>query len=199
MSGMDPKNYPFWRIRKNQSRGWLPADDLFLMRVDANGAPSATGQSRMFGCRAGYVYEYDAPSVYTDADPTDTTVAFSMKIRRDGYDGYNDGVREFTKSNRHLFIRTTRVNGTLTATLYSDGGDRSGKALISPSGGSSFWGDGGDWGDGGNWTAGEFATTRGELAGKGKKFDLELDDEGDIASQFSLNSWSLTGFVDEEM
>jgi hypothetical protein len=155
----------------------------------------------MFGCRDGYIYEYDAPTVYTDEDPVAAQgyQAFSMKIRKDGYDGYQDGVREYTKSNRHIFLRTTRANGDITATLYADGGAQRNQQTLNPSGGSGFWGDGSDWGGGGLWTGGEFATTRAELATKGKKFDLEITDDGNIVSDFSINSWSLSGFVEEEM
>ena len=201
VSGQNPELYPYWRVRKNQIRGWVPCDDLFLVRVDSTGQPSVTGQSRIFGCRDGYVYEYDAPTVYTDEDPVAALgyQSFSMKIRKDGYDGYQDGVREYTKSNRHIFLRTTRANGDITATLYADGGAQHQSQTLNPHGGSGFWGDGSYWGGGGLWTGGEFATTRAELATKGKKFDLEIDDEGNIESDFSINSWSLSGFVEEEM
>ncbi len=199
LSGQDPRSYPYWRIRNNRSRDWVPCDDIFGAKLDSDGQPSSTGQTRMLGVRGGYVYEYDPATVYTDADPDDTTSTFAYKIRKDGYDGYEDGVREYSKSNRHLRLRTTRSSANIYATLYADGGERSGTQTISPAGNSSFWGDGGSWGDGGKWTAGEFATARGELVAKGKKFDMEITDQGEVTGGFSINSWALTGFVDEEM
>ena len=66
----------------------------------------------------------------------------------------------------------------------------------------SRWGteaEQGSWGDGGNWNAGEFKSVKGELGPKGKKFDLELSDNGTIVENFSINSWSLMGYVEDEI
>jgi len=202
MSGENDEFYPFWRIRKNEERGWLPCHHIFLARLGSGGEPASNGQMRMMGCRDGYVYEYDAPDIFTDADPSGNDVSFSWKIRKDGYDGVEDGSRVYTKSNRHIQVRSTSVSGIIYATLYTDGGALSSTTEIDPSTYLSYWGTDsvtGSWGDGGVWNAGEFVPIRGEVVGKGKKFDLELTDNGSIEEEFSINSFSLMGYVEDEI
>jgi hypothetical protein len=201
----DANRYPFWRIRDN-TISELHCSRVFPCRVDAaTGRPSVTGQTRCMSARDGFVYEMDAKDQFVD-DPSDVPIPFL--IRKDGYDGREDGVRENSKSIQRLHVRTNQSGGghRLYGRLITDGGQQA--SSISVDGtegipldtGLKIWStdtDDGTWGDGGAWNTGEFIVQRAGMHGVGKKFDLELFDDGNIRDEFQINSWSLTGMLEE--
>jgi hypothetical protein len=195
----DPtNNYPFWRVRNNDvSR--LQAERVFVCRVDpTTGRPSASGMNRAMAAAAGRVYEMDARSQWTD-DPNDTPIP--AWFRKDGYDGFEDGIREHSKSIRRWHARANESGAyTLYARLYTDGGAIVSETSIDLGTGLSIWSADeadGTWGDGGLWNEGEFVVKRGGFRGVGKKFDLEVYDNGNVEAELQLNSWSLSGMLED--
>jgi hypothetical protein len=78
-----------------------------------------------------------------------------------------------------------------------DGGAREATSTISLDAGLSTWGDGSSWNDGSEWNNSEFVNARSGLGVLGKKFDIELYDNGNIEGDFQINSWSLLGYVED--
>lgn len=189
--------YPMWRIRNNENlnSNVFPCTTLFSCQVSSSGVPSTTGQRRAFCARDGKVYEMDADS--TSKDETSTLIP--MYVYRDGYDGYRDGVRENTKSLRQINIRATQEgNFTLKARCIGDGGVSTTDIDIAR--GLNLWTDDasvGRWGDGGTWNSGEFITQRAGIGVLGKKFELELYDEGAVEAPVQINSWTLMGYTED--
>lgn len=200
----DANNYPFWRVRDN-TISELNVSRLFICRVDATtGRPSITGQNRCMCARDGRVFEMDARNQFVD-DPGNTPIPFL--IRKDGYDGREDGIREHTKSIQRIHVRTNQSGDyRLYGRLITNGGQQTtnmsvdGLDGIPLDTGLSYWGadpDEGSWSDGGIWNEGEFIVQRAGVHGVGKKFDLELFDNGNIQDEFQINSWSLSGMVED--
>lgn len=192
--GTDPTSYPFWRVRNNTN--WpFPAQAMGVVQVDLDtGLPSTTGRNRTFLGRGGIIYEMDALDNCLDAG----IYPINMVITKDGYDGYEDRVREHTKSLRQARIRTTQVgNYSLFMRLRADGGRVSSPITIDLSSGLVMWGDGRLWSDGSTWNSGEFVTERGGVGLLGQKFDLDIYDEGNIQAPVQINSWALMGYLED--
>lgn len=186
--------FPMWRIRDNEN--WdFPVSTLFSVEVDSSGLPTTTGKNRTFCAQDGMVYEMDAYDTCKDDD----THAIKIQVRKDGYDGYEDGIREHEKSVRGLYIRTTQVGDfALRMRIVADGGQDSSSDSVNLSEGILVWGAGNDWGDGSLWnSAGEFVTADADFACLGQKFDLELYDNGEIEQPVEINSWSIWGYVED--
>ena len=191
------QNTPIWRIRDNGNQT-LPCSTLATARLHPDThLPSVDGTVRGLSAQDGFVYEMDAIDQYVDnIEGTDYSIPFA--VRRDNYDGHEDGVRSHTKSLRTGWFRTTMVGEyTLFTRAIVDGGRAESTASISLDAGLNTWGDGSTWGDGDNWNASEFVNSRSGLGVLGKKFDLELYDNGNIQGDFQLNSWSLLGYVED--
>jgi hypothetical protein len=195
----DPENnYPYWRIRDNEAMTSFPVSTLFIMRVDpTTGLPSVTGQPRCFCAQDGSVYEMDALDSCKDED----LYPISFLARRDGYDGYEDGIREHEKSAQKIFLRATQHGDyNIYARLTADGGRMSSETSITLNQGLTLWTDDpgiGQWGDGGKWNTGEFVTDQGGFGCLGQKFDLELYDNGEIEAPVAINSWTLLGQLED--
>ena len=194
------QGFPIWRIRDNSN--WVtgegslfPVSTVFSAEVDDNGAPTTTGKVRTFCAQDGKVYEMDARTNCKDDD----TYAIKMQVRKDGYDGYEDGIREHEKSVRGMYIRTTQVGDfDLQMRIVADGGQDASFDSITTSSGQRKWGAGNSWGDGSLWnSAGEFVTEDVDFHCLGQKFDLEIYDNGEIEAPIEINSWSLWGYVED--
>ena len=192
--------YPYWRIRDNENKS-LPVSSLFTARMhpDSN-APDTNGVLRCLCAKNGWVYEMD--SVDQDEDSIEgSDYSIPFYIRRDGYDGMEDGIRQHEKSLRSAYFRATLVGESkLYARAVADGGARFSEAEIDLSGNLVMWGSEssvGSWGDGTLWNAGEFVNQRGLMGTLGRKFDLEIYDNGNIKGDFQVNSWSLLGYVED--
>jgi len=190
--------YPKWRLRDNSNFD-LQCERIFIARVDpSSGYPSSTGQNRCMTAAAGRVYEMDARDTYIDG-PNDTSIP--ALARKDGYDGLDDGVREHTKSVQRWHVRTNQVGDySLYARLYTDGGQQNSVTEVDLGEGLSLWSSNsaeGSWGDGGKWNEGEFVLKRGGFSGVGKKFDLEVYDSGNVNEELQINSWSLSGMLED--
>ena len=195
---MGEAGYPFWRIRDNPSVS-IASSCTFLARMADNTAlPSVTGVPKAIVGKDGIFYQMDSVNQYVD-DPSGAVVPFY--VRRDGFDGHGDGIRERTKSPRRIYIRSNQTGAfTITAQLVTDGGKIVTPTEISLDEGLALWSTDsvdGTWGDGTAWNAGEFSVKRGGLAGPGKKFDLELFDDGNILDDFQINSLTLAGIVED--
>ena len=191
------ENAPIWRIRDNGNQT-LPCSTLATARLHPDThLPSVDGTVRGLSAQDGFVYEMDAIDQYVDnIEGTDYSIPFL--VRKDNYDGHEDGVRSHTKSLRTGWFRTTMVGEyTLFTRAIVDGGRSESVGSISLDAGLNTWGDGSVWGDGDNWNASEFVNSRSGLGILGKKFDLELYDNGNIQGDFQLNSWSLLGYVED--
>ena len=192
--------YPYWRIRDNENKD-LPVSTLFTARIhpDSN-APDTDGVLRCLCAKNGWVYEMD--SVDQDEDSIEgTDYSIPFYIRRDGYDGMEDGVRQHEKSLRCSYFRATLVgDSSLFARVIADGGARSNEVEMDLSGSLISWGSEsstGTWGDGTGWNAGEFVNQRTLMGILGRKFDLEIYDNGNITGDFQVNSWSMLGYVED--
>jgi hypothetical protein len=191
-------SWPKWRLRDNVSSD-LQCERIFVCRIDpATGFPSLTGQNRLMCAASGQIYEMDARDTYTDAPNGASILAH---LRKDGYDGLPDGVREHTKSVRRWHVRTNQSGDySLYARLYTDGGQQSSETSVPLGEGLSLWGSDladGAWGDGSIWNEGEFVVKRGGFSGVGKKFDLEIYDSGNVVEELQINSWSLSGMLED--
>ena len=202
---MGKVEYPYWRIRDNENKTGsvpgLPVSTIFSARIhpDTN-APSSAGVLRCLCAKNGWVYEMDAVSQDVDSiEGTDYDIPFY--IRRDGYDGMEDGIRQHEKSLRAAYFRATLVGKSkLYARAIADGGARLSEAEIDLDGNLQEWntdGGSGSWGDGNRWNAGEFVNKRGLMGTLGRKFDLEIYDNGNIKGDFQVNSWSLLGYAED--
>jgi len=47
------------------------------------------------------------------------------------------------------------------------------------------------------WNSGEFVTQRAGVGVLGKKFELEIYDEGVIEAPIQINSWTLMGYAED--
>tara|TARA_R110002073_G_scaffold141383_7_gene292501 strand:- start:1301 stop:2953 length:1653 start_codon:yes stop_codon:yes gene_type:complete len=188
--------YPMWRIRNNYNlnSNVFPSTTLFSVQVNSSGVPNTSGQRRAFCGRDGLVYEMDA-----EVTSKDDGTLMPMYIYRDGYDGHRDGIRENTKSLRQLNLRATQEgNFTLKARCAGDGGVSTTEIDIAR--GLNLWTSDdttGRWGDGGRWNSGEFVTQRAGVGVLGKKFELEIYDEGAIEAPIQINSWTLMGYAED--
>lgn len=196
----DSRNrWPKWRMRNNDNSP-LQCQRIFSCRVDPKtGFPSITsGQNRCMAVAAGQVYEMDARGTYTDAP---NGAAIPALVRKDGYDGREDGIREHSKSVQRLHIRTNQSGAfTLYSRLYTDGGQQSSVTEIDLGSGLELWSadtTDGTWGNGSVWNEGEFIVQRGGFSGVGKKFDLEVYDSGNVLEELQINSWSLSGMLED--
>tara|TARA_B100001250_G_scaffold69022_1_gene55326 strand:+ start:216 stop:650 length:435 start_codon:yes stop_codon:yes gene_type:complete len=141
----------------------------------------------------------DATSQFKD-EIKGTDYNIRMVARRDGYDGLDDGVRNNVKSLRSIYSRNTRSGiYNLKIRVVADGGANEANADVDLSGGTGFgyWGDGREWGDGTVWNSGDFINSRAQFGISGRKFDIELYDNGEIASTFQTNSFSMIGYVED--
>ena len=189
--------HPIWRIRDNTNQS-LPCSTLFTARLHPDThLPSVDGTVRCLSAQDGFVYEMDAVEQYVDnIEGVDYSIPFY--VRRDNYDGLDDGVRSNTKSLRTGWFRTTMVGAySLYTRALVDGGAREATSVISLDAGLSTWGDGSSWDDGSEWNNSEFVNARSGLGVLGKKFDIELYDNGNIEGDFQINSWSLLGYVED--
>jgi hypothetical protein len=195
----DPENnHPHWRVRDNDS--WtFPLETIFTCEVDTAGLPSTTGTIKAFIAKAGMVYEMDALSSCLD----NSLYPIKMQLRRDGYDGQDDGVREYTKSVRDVRIITTQWGvGHIYCRVKADGGSSSSESDVSLDEDLYLWTDSavvGTWGDGTLWNAGETpqsVTTRIGVGCLGRRFDVEFYDNGEINMPIKINSFSLYGLVE---
>ena len=196
-AGNPAEAHPIWRIRDNSNQA-LPCSTLFTARLHPDThLPSVDGTVRCLSAQDGFVYEMDAVEQYVDnIEGTDYSIPFY--VRRDNYDGLDDGVRSNTKSLRTGWFRTTMVGAfSLYTRALVDGGAREATSTISLDAGLSTWGDGSAWDDGSEWNNSEFVNARSGLGVLGKKFDLELYDNGNIEGDFQINSWSLLGYVED--
>ena len=190
--------FPKWRLRDNVN-STLQVERVFMCRVDpATGYPSLTGQNRCMSAASGRVYELDARDTFVDAP---NSASIPALCRKDGYDGLTDGVREHTKSVQRWHVRTNQSGDyKLYARLYTDGGQQSSVTSVSLGEGLSLWTSNesdGSWGNGGIWNEGEFVVKRGGFSGVGKKFDLEIYDSGNVTEELQVNSWSLSGMLED--
>ena len=197
---MGKAEYPYWRIRDNESKD-LPVSTIFSARIhpDSN-APNTAGVLRCLSAKNGWVYEMD--SVAQDDDSIEgTEYGIPFYIRRDGYDGMEDRIRQNEKSLRSAYFRATLVGDSkLYARAIADGGARFSEVEVDLSGDLAKWGSEsstGTWGNGLLWNAGEFVNQRGLMGTLGRKFDLEIYDNGNIKGDFQVNSWSLLGYVED--
>ena len=196
-AGNPAEAHPIWRIRDNTNQP-LPCSTLFTARLHPDThLPSVDGTVRSLSAQDGFVYEMDAVGQYVDnIEGTDYSIPFY--VRRDNYDGLDDGVRSNTKSLRTGWFRTTMVGAfNLYTRALVDGGAREATSTISLDAGLSTWGDGSSWNDGSEWNNSEFVNARSGLGVLGKKFDIELYDNGNIEGDFQINSWSLLGYVED--
>ena len=110
-------------------------------------------------------------------------------------------VRQNEKRLRAAYFRATLVGDSkLYARAIADGGARFSEVEIDLTGDLVKWGSEGstgNWGDGDLWNAGEFVNQRGLMGTLGRKFDLEIYDNGNIKGDFQVNSWSLHGYVED--
>ncbi len=192
--------YPFWRTRLNTTAN-LPVNTVFSARMDPRThKPSTTGIVRCLCAQNGFVYEMDARNIYEDTIEN-TVYGVPMRIRRDGYDGVEDGTRNHIKSVRRVYARTTRAGEfDLNVKLLADGGTTSAVSVINlagPGGSFGLWGDGRVWGDGTVWNAGDFVNARASTGLLGSKFDIEFYDNGNIKAGFQANSFSIMGYVED--
>jgi len=196
-AGNPAEAHPIWRIRDNTNQP-LPCSTLFTARLHPDThLPSVDGTVRSLSAQDGFIYEMDAVGQYVDnIEGTDYSIPFY--VRRDNYDGLDDGVRSNTKSLRTGWFRTTMVGAfNLYTRALVDGGAREATSTISLDAGLSTWGDGSSWNDGSEWNNSEFVNARSGLGVLGKKFDIELYDNGNIEGDFQINSWSLLGYVED--
>ena len=197
---MGKAEYPYWRIRDNENK-YLPVSTIFNARIhpDSN-APDTAGVLRCLCAKNGWVYEMDSVSQDDDSIEGDD-YGIPFYIRRDGYDGMDDNVRQNEKSLRSAYFRATLVGDSkLYARAIADGGARFSEVEIDLTGDLVKWGSEGatgNWGDGDLWNAGEFVNQRGLMGTLGRKFDLEIYDNGNIKGDFQVNSWSLHGYVED--
>ena len=130
----------------------------------------------------------------------DQGIPIPFYIRRDGYDGIEDGVQEEEKSARQVNIRTNQIGDyDLSVRLVGNGGRSSSTTTVNLSNGALLWGDGRSWGDGSTWSAGEFVTERADMGVLGQKFDLEIFDDGAVLGELELNSWAVRGYVEDRV
>ena len=195
---MEQASYPKWRVRDNVNSA-IASSTIFTARVDpATALPSLTGVEKAIVGKDGVLYQMDSPSKYTD-DPAEALINFY--VRRDGYDGHDDGIREHTKSPQRVYIRSNQTgNFTISVQILADGGRLSSRTDISLDEGLTIWSDNedeGTWGDGSSWNEGEFSVKRGGLGAPGKKFDLEIFDDGNILDDFQINSLTLAGIIED--
>jgi len=196
-AGNPAEAHPIWRIRDNTNQP-LPCSTLFTARLHPDThLPSVDGTVRCLSAQDGFVYEMDAVEQYVD-NIEGTNYSIPFYVRRDNYDGLDDGVRSNTKSLRTGWFRTTMVGAfSLYTRALVDGGAREATSTISLDAGLTTWGDGSSWNDGGEWNNSEFVNARSGLGVLGKKFDIELYDNGNIEGDFQINSWSLLGYVED--
>lgn len=196
-AGNPAEAHPIWRIRDNTNQP-LPCSTLFTARLHPDThLPSVDGTVRCLSAQDGFVYEMDAVEQYVD-NIEGTNYSIPFYVRRDNYDGLDDGVRSNTKSLRTGWFRTTMVGAfNLYTRALVDGGAREATSTISLDAGLTTWGDGSSWNDGGEWNNSEFVNARSGLGVLGKKFDIELYDNGNIEGDFQINSWSLLGYVED--
>jgi len=194
--------YPYWRIRSNKASNSLrlPVNTLITARIHpTTHLPNSNGVIRCLCAQDGHVYEMDATSQFKD-EIKGTDYNIRMVARRDGYDGLDDGVRNNVKSLRSIYSRNTRSGiYNLKIRVVADGGANEANADVDLSGGTGFgyWGDGREWGDGTVWNSGDFINSRAQFGISGRKFDIELYDNGEIASTFQTNSFSMIGYVED--
>ncbi len=190
--------YPYWRIRNNTTQGAdFPVNTIFSARMHPEThVPSTNGVVRCLCAQDGYVYEMDANGAFKD-DIKGTEYNIPFFVRRDGYDGMEDGIRNNTKSARKIYTRATLTGDhELYVRLIADGGSKSTNATIDLSGNLNVWGSR-SWGDGSVWNAGEFVNARGHVGTLGKKYDVEFYDNGNIEGDFQINSFSILGYVED--
>jgi len=188
----EENSYPHWYIRENSS--WdFPASCIFTCEVDPDtGLPNTSGQIRAFCGQNGLTYEMDARSDCLD----DGQYSIAFYLRRDGYDGADDGVQEHTKTVRGCHLRSTQVGDYDLNFRVIGNGRFISDATINLSNGLILWNEG-IWGDGNVWNMGEFVTERGGHRAQGQKFDVEIFDSGSIESAVEINSWALWGYLED--
>ena len=189
--------YPFWSYQDNANAD-LPVSTLFTAQVHPDThLPSTDGIIRCLCARGGHIYEMDALATHKDTiEGAEYPIDFY--VWRDGYDGVEDGTRNHTKSLRGVFARTTLTGEhELFFKAVADGGVRDSTATFDLSGSLTTWGNGEAWANGSNWNAGDFVNARGRLGVLGKKFDLQVFDDGNIEGDFQINGWSLIGYMED--
>ena len=196
------RNYPFWRIRDNEGLSSFPVSTVFQCEVSpATNEPSTSGLRKAMCAQDGVVYIMDMRAICKDlhqgaSTPTDQPI--KMMAHKDGYNGYVEGVREHVKSLREVHIRTTQEgNYDLNVVVVADGGKDRSSNTVNLSSGISLWGAGNDWGDGSMWNAGEFVTEEIGLHALGTSFDLQIYDDGAVEAPVEINSWSLSGYLED--
>ncbi len=189
--------YPHWVLRDNPNLEllqWTPAFPVSFMlpiRVGADGYPSSLGRRATHCGRAGILYRMDAPDTYLDLGQP-----IPLDIVRSGYSGRNDGLHNFNVAVAWAHLSATRVpDGRITMQIWNDGRGQSNSADIDLSLGLTLWGRS-TWG-GGFWGGREFINTRADFGINGTNFIVRLYDNGIIRNTFKVDSWELSGYVED--
>ena len=118
-SAVDSQTSPKWRIRDNTDMDF--PNNYFPVEVDPDTSqPSTDGIRRVWCTRNGSLFQMDADDDCVD----DFDQLIVAEVRRDGYDGVEDGIKERDKSVRGCYVRCMQVGRyTLYVTVYGDGGE----------------------------------------------------------------------------
>ena len=198
------KIYPAWRLRNNPNMDEFPASTIFLATLHpVNGIVDSDGKRKALCARNGSVYEMDSPPTYLDGVSPDGTGGVEMPatVHRDGFTGEEDGVRDWVKSCDHVHIQTsTPGNFNLFVNVTADGGGSSVIDEANLSGGLTVWSESaeeGTWGEG-RWNASDVLPLRTDHGTMGRRFSLNIYDNGNCTSELNLYSWTLQGFVEDQ-
>lgn len=195
----DPgKMAPMWRIRDNAGN-YLPLRTLSTARISTiSGFPATTGRERVLCGANGQIYEMDARNRSRDLI-NGVEYPISFEVRRDGYDGQEDSVRVNTKVARTMYARTRQTQASeLYLAIIPETGNGIDTTISLPP--QSVWsGDvaEGTWGNGGLWSGTGFSIRRAQFQVIGKKFSIELYDNGNLEGGFQLGDWTLLGTLED--
>jgi len=189
---------PMWRIRDNFGN-WLPLRTLSTARISTiSGFPTTTGRTRCLCGANGMIYEMDSRKRSTDMIGG-VEYPISFEVRRDGYDGAEDGIRVNTKVCRTMYTRTRQTEASeLYVAIIPESGNGIDATIELPA--QSIWSAAvadGTWGDGGLWSGTGFSIRRAQFQVIGKKFSIELYDNGNLEGGFQLGDWTLLGTLED--
>tara|TARA_R100000306_G_scaffold61688_1_gene65026 strand:- start:1470 stop:3137 length:1668 start_codon:yes stop_codon:yes gene_type:complete len=185
-------------FRDNSVTGVYPCDILFPVFVDKNGLLDVTGRPRLFGGRQGTIYELDPPDYFTDNGS-----AIPVNVIRGGFAGQEEGIGGFNKVCQRSRVRGTQSsNYSVTVTVISDGGAEADSDAVSLDAGLGAWGDGGEWtakASEGRWNESQVKYGRGNHGVHGQNFNVQIQDNGSINSDFELIEISVAGLIYERL
>ena len=198
------KVQPAWRIRNNSNMGDFPASSIFLASVHpVTGVVDPNGRRRAMCSRNGVVYEMDAPSIYTEGADREGGggIDIPASMHRDGFTGEEDGVRDWVKSCDHVHLQTSTPGSfEMLVNIRADGGGASVIDTVDLSGGLAVWSEDileGTWA-GGQWNASDVLPLRSEHGAMGRRFSINVYDNGNCKDELNIYSWTLQGFVEDQ-